>query len=599
MNIPMAARKAFSSLKTQLLLPILLVMVVIVFALTTLVSQAYTRTILEQENVKMHSAFTLTSDSIETQLQTLQTGASHLLLDSDVELYLSNRFTSDVNRVLARKATLDVLRDSMFRQPNLYGLLFFREDGTAFGSLPYRNYFFDENPVEMLDAAIIGQVLATPLKQNRWLGPVSAADLYQIKVNSAIPDQVILGVSSVHFATYGSAYAVAVVDTAILKERISLLADGRSQIYLTTGEGVELARAGGEPLSAQTWSAVDPALAQDGVSIEKDGGRVYVCYQRIESLGWYLIRELPMASYDRTVSELNLFVWKMAFVVFAAAFLVLLQWLRRLLRSFEALRSAIAQVGSGRLEARIDQPFHVAEFESIRQEFNAMNSALERMMETTRAMERTQLELELRNLQTRLSPHMIFNSITAIRWMATMLGADRVADMLMELSEMLRPVFHDWKIEWTLGEELAHLSHYAKLLDLRYGNHFSMTCEIDRALDSLRIPRFTLQPLVENACEHGSTGANALHIAIYGEFKDGRVRFTVADNGAGMTPEVLDGINRRLKSGQPGESVGLYSVYNRLRLCMGDSACLRLECPPEGGTVVTVEWLVTDESYQI
>ena len=582
----------FSSLRTQLLLPAMAAMALIVAILTLLVSRAYTRTILEQEDEKMHAAFTLTSNTIESRLEALQISASRLLLDSTVELYLSNQFHDDLDRVLARKETLEVLRESLFRQPDLYGLLFFREDGTAFGSLPYRNYFFDEDPFAVLDASVVRRILETPLKRGAWIGPVSAAELYQIKVGAAIPENVILGISSAYFAMYGTVYAVAVVDAGLLENSISMLADGRSQVYLTTGEGDVLAQIGDRALSAQTWAAVDPQKGRDGVSlVEADTGeRLYLCYQRVDPLGWYLIRELPMAFYDGAVRDLNLAVWKMAAVVFLAALALMLQWVQRILRSFKALRSAIVQVGRGQLEARIEQPFHIAEFEDIRREFNAMNIALARLMETTRQMERTQLELELRTLQTRLSPHMIFNSITAIRWMATMLGADRVSDMLLELSEMLRPVFQDWKIQWRLEEELSHLEHYGKLLSLRYGNQFCMTFDIDERLGAMEIPRFTLQPLVENACEHGGVCAEALRVHIRGWRADGRVFFTVHDNGAGISPEQLAEINRSIRRGAQGSSVGLYSVYNRLRLCMGDGCRLYLECPEQGGTTVYLEW---------
>ena len=598
MTIRSTIRSLFGSLRVQLILPALIVMILIVAILTSLVSRAYTRTILEQESDKMHSAFAITSGTIESTLQTLQTSSSRLLLDSAVELYLSNRFEDNLERVLARKEILDVLQNSLFRQPNLYGLLFFRENATAFGSLPYRNYFFDEDSFEALDGSIVDQILKTPLKESVWIGPISAAELYQIKIGATIPDKIVLGVSKAYFATYSSAYVLAVVDTDVLRDCISMLSDGRSQVYLATAEGVELARTGDRPLGNQTWSVVDHTQRQGNAAIveERSGERFYVCYQRIESLDWYLIRELPMAFYDHAVSELNLFVWKVALVVLVAAVLLMLYWLQRFVRSFEALRTAIVQVRNGQLGAQIEQPFHIAEFETVRREFNAMNTALQRLIETTRSMERSQLELELRNLQTRLSPHMIFNSITAIRWMSIMVGADRVADMLMELSQMLRPVFQDWQIQWSLREELAHLEHYAKLLELRYGNHFSMSCEVDPELCELPIPRFTLQPLVENACEHGTMGAGGLNIDIRGWREGNRIHFTVQDNGVGMTAEVLENINHRIEAGMPSENVGLYSVYNRLRLCMGDDSSLGLDSPSTGGTIVFLEWSIPDKS---
>lgn len=405
-----------------------------------------------------------------------------------------------------------------------------------------------------------------------------------------------------HSNIYGKIYALSAVDVQLLANHMDLLADGRSRFYLMTADGVELARSGaGTSLSAEVWNAVDLGQRQGSLSVTKEfsGERVYVCYQKIDSLNWYLVRELPMESYDRTVSELRMYVWRIAGAVFIAALIGLLYWTRSFMKTFDSLRAAIGRLRNGYLETRIEKPFQITEFESIRREFNDMNIALQQLMQTTRAMERAQLELELRNLQTQLSPHMIFNSITAIRWMATMMGADRVSDMLTELSEMLRPVFRDWKVEWTLGEELQHLEHYARLLDLRYGNNFVMDFDVPDEMHSQRLPRFTFQPLVENACEHGGINAAVLRVSIRGWIENGRVCFCVSDNGTGIPPEHLAEIIRRIDSGEHTESVGLYSVYSRLRLCMGDSSLMRVDSPPGGGTQVYLSWQADSESYQI
>ena len=322
--------------------------------------------------------------------------------------------------------------------------------------------------------------------------------------------------------------------------------------------------------------------------------RAYISYHSISGPGWTLLRELPMEEYDRTAVELRRFVIRAALVVFSLGILAYLIWPRSFMGTFSRLSKAIDRLRRGRLEERIEQPFTITEFENIRGEFNDMSLALGRLMESTCAMERSQLELELRNLQTQLSPHMIFNSITAISWMATMLGADKVSDALTELSEMLRPVFRDWAIEWTLKEELQHLQHYANLLDLRYGNNLSLSVDVPEEMYSLRMPRFTLQPLVENSCEHGGASSALLHVSIKAWMEDGQAVLSVCDDGLGISVEDQLTIERRLEEGNRTEHVGLYSVYNRLRICMGNESRMELHRPESGGTEIIIRWPVED-----
>lgn len=593
--------RQWRSLRVRLLLPVALMMIAIVAVLASVVTQKYTQTLLDQENAKIQTSFSITGQAIGALLESVQTTASRMAMDGSVERYAAGNFSDDLELVMARKELLTALDSTLQQQPTLYGLLFIRENKSAFGRLPYRSFFFDEDAANILDESFMEYVMNVPWGTLGWTGPFLGADLYRIKTSDKIPERVVMGVSNIKNRRYGTLYAVSVIDTQKLGDYLDLLADGRSSIYLTTEDGTQLAQSlGSAQLAEDSWTAMDVSSqnANSCILHPTEGERVYASYQRIDSLGWYLVRELPIDDFDRSARELRNFVWITALLVFCAALLWYAQWLHRFMKTFDSLKAAIVSLRGGRLETRIEQPYHITEFESIRQEFNQMNATLETLMEKTRAMERAHLELEMRNLQTQLSPHMIFNSITAIRWMASMMGANRVADMLMELSEMLRPIFRDWKIEWTLGEELAHLDHYAKLLGLRYGNQFSMTYDVPAELNGTTIPRFTLQPLVENACEHGGASSGALHVKIQAWTANGRVFVTVWDDGSGISQEDLEKIRRQITQNQRTDSIGLCNVYNRLKICRGADSELKVESPPEGGTHVEISWKTTSESYE-
>ncbi len=579
------------SMKFRMLLPVILVTLAIAAALTWCASVIYTKTILEKEDAKVQSSFSVAGNAIQEIIESTRLTASDMLLDSKVEAYAVCDFSSLREQVVARTMCKEVLEEALLRQPYLHGLLYMRTDGSVFGELLRRTYFFDESTPAVIDAEVLS-VMENLNEKSTWIGPVDGKALYQIPIDeSKIPRQVLLGVHRMNIIGYGNIYAIAVIDTEKLIEYLELLTDGTSQVYLVKPDGSVIARAGTEVRFApEIWQTVSTGGEQGSARVKLADTRdyIYLSYQKLEPSGWYLVRGLPMEDYDRSVAALQRTVLQFSAIALLVALAFYIRWLRGFMATFVWLKNGIVTLRKGKLGAQMEPALKINEFETIRQEFNHMSASLARQVETTLEMEHKQLELQLRNLQTQLSPHMIFNSLTAMRWMASMAGADQVAAMLLELSEMLRPVFRDWKNEWTIGEEFDHLHHYVSLLQLRYGSHFSLDYDVADELYPMLIPRFTIQPLIENACEHG--GVKMLRVSVRAWHEDGMLHLVVSDNGRGITPERLQKILEGIESGDMGGSIGLVNVSSRLRILSHGHSSMKVECPPEGGTIISLCW---------
>ncbi|MBQ7184055.1 MAG: histidine kinase [Clostridia bacterium] len=593
-------KRFFHSLKFNMLLPVMAMALGITLVLTFVISETYTRTILSQEEDKTRVSFSIAGGAIGEGLRSAQSAATRTMLGTDIIHYAMRSYRTDVEMVRARQACVDSFSATISQQPYLYGLMFMRPDGSFFGVLPYRNYFVDD-PADnvFFDRETLGSILENEGKLT-WMNGLDAAALYGFssgQIQARLPSGIIMGCCRCHDRQAGYFYLLLFVDVSSLRERMELMADGSSTLYLVTADGTRLSRAGQERSASPMGADALVKSEDDGrVALTEEGERVYVMAERIPDCGWYLVKEMPMAVYDSTARSLRVTVWVTAAAVLAAFVLLYMIWLRRYIRTFDSLRSGIRRTGEGELSTRLDAAYTINEFEDIRIGFNDMNRSLEELMETTRRMERDRVELEMRNLQTQLSPHMIFNSITAIRWMSTMLGADSVSDMLMELSEMLRPVLREWRLRWTLGEELEHLRHYTRLLDLRFKNRFRLECAIPEEYYPIMLPRFTLQPLVENACEHGGHPRDALVVKIDAALTGDRMLLTVQNNGRDITDEEIARVREMLASGSRGKSIGLKNVYGRLAICMGKDSTLDIERPAEGGTRVVISWRVRGEN---
>ena len=589
-------KRFFHSLKFNMLLPVVALALGITLALTFVISETYTRTILSQEEDKTRVSFSIIGGAIGEALRNAQSAATKTMLDTEIIHYAMRSYRTNVEMIHARQACIDIFSATISQQPYLYGLMFMRPDSSFFGVLPYRNYFVDDPEANaFFDRETIESILANEGKI-QWINGLDAAALYGFSselIQARLPSGIILGCCRCYDRQAGYFYMLIFVDTARFREQMEMMDDGSSALFLVTAEGAQLSRTGADRSASPAGPDTLQSSESSGrVSLTEDGERVYVMAARIPASGWYLVKEMPMAVYDSTARSLRLTVWAAAallLVVFVSLYMI---WLRNYIRTFASLRSGIRRTGEGELSTRLDKTYSINEFEDIRTEFNTMNQSLEELMETTRKMEHSQLELQMRHLQTQLSPHMIFNSITAIRWMSTMIGADSVSDMLMELSEMLRPVLREWRIQWTLGEELEHLKHYTKLLDLRFRNRFRLESTIPEQYYSVLLPRFTIQPLVENACEHGGHPREALVVKLSAGIVGDRMRLSVQNNGKDITDEEIARVRSMLASGEHGKSIGLYNVYSRLAICMGKESALDIERPAEGGTKVTISWRI-------
>ena len=509
------------------------------------------------------------------------------MIDDRFTVYVRHQFPTDADLIHARMACRDYLRTEINRHSAIYGLLFMRPDGSLFGVLPYANEFKDAREEVALSDQIIDQVLGVPLGQTAWIGPVSGAELYGF-TNSKRPDSLLLATWKAVSAVAGEYHVLMLMDDVGVMEMLNIPLNADSTIHIFSAEGQEYCRMGEESgLDQQTLLS----SANDGRIFKNNRGESYCIFSiSQDAAGWVLVREVSMEDTLRSIRRIQRLVWMMVGIALIVALVIYLFWLRHFMRSFNALKSDIIRLGQGKLEPARDAPMSIEEFESMRHELNQASLSLNRHMETVRRMEREKLELEMNDLHSILAPHMIFNSITAIRWMATFMGAEAVSDMLVELGEVIRPVLREWRVQWTIREELEHVSHYAKLMDLRFANNFRLECQVDSSLDEELIPQFTLQPLIENAGQHGGHSEGPLVTTVRATDEGDWIRLTVADNGNTIRPEKIAKIRENLRTGQRNHGVGLVNVYSRLVLCKGEDSTLDIEALPEGGTMVTLRW---------
>lgn len=205
------------------------------------------------------------------------------------------------------------------------------------------------------------------------------------------------------------------------------------------------------------------------------------------------------------------------------------------------------------------------------------------LMENRLADEKKKQDLEYQMLQSQVNPHFLYNTLNSIKWMATIQGAAGIAEMTTSLSRLLKNITKGTKKVIPLREELALLDDYFLIEQYRYGGSITLQKDIPEELCNNAIPRFTLQPLLENAIFHGiepKGGAGTIHLEA--RCADGDVEITVTDDGIGMEEECIRKIFSDEKAAPSGmfQQVGVLNVHKRIQFEFGESYGLTLISKP-------------------
>jgi two-component system, LytTR family, sensor kinase len=195
------------------------------------------------------------------------------------------------------------------------------------------------------------------------------------------------------------------------------------------------------------------------------------------------------------------------------------------------------------------------------------------------------MEAEVRALRAQISPHFIYNSLTAI---ASFVRTDpeRARELLLDFADFTRYSFRRHGEFTTLAEELRSIERYLVLEKARFGDRLQVTLRVAPEVLPVVVPFLCLQPLVENAVRHGLEDKSGPgRITIVGEDHDAECVISVEDDGVGEDP---DRVRRALAGDVSMDSVGLGNVDERLRSTFGDDYGLVVETAPGAGTKVIV-----------
>ncbi|MGC5772543.1 cache domain-containing sensor histidine kinase [Paenibacillus pabuli] len=286
----------------------------------------------------------------------------------------------------------------------------------------------------------------------------------------------------------------------------------------------------------------------------------------------------------------------LAILICSIVLIIMGTWFsRRLAAPIRKLIGQMAVVESGRLDTRLPVTSN-DEIGRLTHGFNRMVERLREHIDEAYVAQIKQKQTELNALKSQIRPHYLYNTLEVIRMNAVDKDAEEVADMIHSLSNQLKYVIDYGEDRVSLWRELEHLHDYFYIISIRYENRYELQCDIAPDVQmEWPVLKLCLQPIVENAIQHGLRQKKRGTIRVTAEKQEQNLVIIIYDNGIGMNKETLKSINESLNiPGHPGRSVGLKNVHERIRSMYGEHYGLSVSSQENIGTSVQLCFPVSE-----
>lgn len=240
------------------------------------------------------------------------------------------------------------------------------------------------------------------------------------------------------------------------------------------------------------------------------------------------------------------------------------------------------------------------------------NSMMNRIKELIDVEYKQDIELksaQIKALQAQINPHFLNNTLNLIGGMALSKNVPEIYEIARVIADLMRYAIITDDNMVSLSDELKHMQNYMFIQKHRFGDRVNMVLTIDETVMESRLPKFTVQPIVENAFEHGlSQKEGSWEIVLRVNKIGNAIAVIIKDNGVGISQERLTEIRHELNtdtsikvkkqaphSGRKGNGIGLKNINSRIKLQFGKNYGLRIFGRPGGGTLIAARLPIVEK----
>jgi two-component system sensor histidine kinase YesM len=313
----------------------------------------------------------------------------------------------------------------------------------------------------------------------------------------------------------------------------------------------------------------------------------------LQFAGWRLVSMQPYKDATANISSIFTNVFALQLVSFIVFLLLLLYLLRRFTHPLVRLGKVASTVQRGNLDVRSGVGGQ-DEIGRLGYSFDQMLDKVKEMIAEVSLTQARKRKAELAMLQAQINPHFLFNVLNSVRMKVMHRGDQESAEMIGSLSKLLRMTISADKGDIPLHEEIELVADYLQLMNMRQRDKVELDVDVAAEALLLKVPRFCLQPVIENALIHGlNKCAGTIRIKAWtlGE----RLQLAVEDDGVGMSERELDALRAKLERFGQGDAggedtsghfsgIGLPNVFERMKMTFGEEFRMDIDSGPGEGT---------------
>ena len=314
---------------------------------------------------------------------------------------------------------------------------------------------------------------------------------------------------------------------------------------------------------------------------------------------WKVLNIISVKELTKSSDTLKLWTLLTCALAILIALLIAVLISGNITENIRLLIRNIKKISEGNFNTRI-QPKSYDEVGMLAEEFNHMSEKINNLINTVyheqllkKNAEFKALQFEYNALQAQINPHFLYNTLESINSMAKLKGEEDISEMVYLLGNLLRESISKKSNIISLKEEIQYIRNYLKIQKMTYGDKIEVDYKIDESLLNAKVPKFILQPVVENAIIHGieeKPGKGFISIKCLKDEKD--IALEVEDNGVGID---VESYKKLFKDGNEAEDkdsrhtkVGVKSVDKRIKILYGNSYGLNIVSEKGKGTKVKI-----------
>ncbi len=590
-------RRLWQSIRAQLVLTFMIMSIIVLVLSSILIYYGVLDILKTRSEDSTLRLFQQTEQRIQGFRAEMDKVSKLLLLNPEIESYMNKEKDGanyDAEDVIQINGLLNQLSLILKNYDFISSIYFFSSDGSIIG-------LRDDEPIAVSDedqkhwqeiAATYGNAGRT-LGDILWVRPEVSQrllrDLSYRPLNEPMIS-VVRGFSTIYSKRW-NAFVISVNESRLedlygnlskFSEDETFLYDGSSNIVSSSNKS-----AIGSMASLQLLERGD---SEYGSFTEQNK---QIIYYRMADTDWTLVRYVQISDLVRDIWSLRS---KMMWIVLGNVVIALIlsfYFIRKITMPLKRLTKGMGEVEKGRLGVTLENVDN--EIGMLTRGFNRMSQSIYELVERNKGAEQEKRQIEISLLQSQLQPHFLYNTLNTIKWMAIAAQAKNVADSITFLSNLLKPIYNNPALVWTLREEIQYLNSYIKVMNIRYGEHIVMEYRLPERLLNANVLRFTLQPIVENAIVHGMEANQVIGtIALEGREEEDKLVLEIEDRGRGISSSELADLQAYLASGDqltgevPRFGIGLLNVQKRIRLHFGENYGLSIHSVVGEETRVTL-----------